>query len=768
MSTPPVNSCNSSAGLIEKYINSAYDNVKAVADNLDYLDQIYQFLLQYGLITNIAVKAPVQAVATSPITLSGNQVLTWSAHSGDYSVLATTGMRVLVLGQTNPVENGIYDVQNNAWTRSVDFDGPKDVVDGTLVFSSQGDVWQVDGPQYSLVPGTDPIVFRDIDLFAYEALREATEKAQEAAASAAAALASEQAAKVSEDNAASSEANASNNAAAAFVSETNAKVSEDATKVSENNAKASELAAQNSASLAESVTNNTLTFSTTAAGIAGTTNGQYFRVPQGSGATLSFIYYLNNSGTAQVVAEMPGKGAITNNIRSYSSLAVAQADVTAGNILNGAYCYVRNDTDEALADEYINNNGTLTATGRKMLSYSMLEAISQAVTAEIMARTGLIASTDSQVMISLCDEWGYEFGRIADNSFETVKLKLIQSDTGPLLMLTDEFGNAVNLFSEKGALMAGDSEISDSESLISFPDEFGNELILVDKQGRLRAGDNIIFDTPDWARCTVDPFGYVIEGVKLNGDVVSKNGGGSSGEPVPSVLETSAVAHWLFGYESTSYASRVGNKTLTPQSAPEFNSNYISIPAWGGALMTDIPDSGEYTVCAVVRVPAQADQTDCVVIYGTQNGYSLRADDDTYTGNQLSLLSDREGRRWIYSKISGYRSTSRNYPTRQPPIDQWLFVTHVVKLTGNDLRYQVISVGGENYQMLREADSDKLILSGRNIAVGNGYCDVSAFKTKGLDIAEFIYFNRALSSQEVKSVYLNSRQRMSERALNLQ
>ena len=377
MSTPPVNSCNSSAGLIEKYINSAYDNVKAVADNLDYLDQIYQFLLQYGLITNIAVKAPVQAVATSPITLSGNQVLTWSAHSGDYSVLATTGMRVLVLGQTNPVENGIYDVQNNAWIRSVDFDGPKDVVDGTLVFSSQGDVWQVDGPQYSLVPGIDPITFRDIDLFAYEALRGATEKAQEAADSAAAALASKQAAKVSENNAASSKTHAGDSAAAATISETNAKVSENAAKVSENNAKNSQIAAQNSASLAESVTNNTLTFATTAAGIAGTTNGQYFRVPQGSGATLSFIYYLNNSGTAQVVAEMPGKGAITNNIRSYSSLAVAQADVTAGNILNGTYCYVRNSADKVLADEYINNGGTLKPTGRKAPSLKAVDDIAE-------------------------------------------------------------------------------------------------------------------------------------------------------------------------------------------------------------------------------------------------------------------------------------------------------------------------------------------------------------------------------------------------------
>lgn len=434
MSTPPVNSCNSSAGLIEKYINSAYDNVKAVADNLDYLDQIYQFLLQYGLITNIAVKAPVQAVATSPITLSGNQVLTWSAHSGDYSVLATTGMRVLVLGQTNPVENGIYDVQNNAWIRSVDFDGPKDVVDGTLVFSSQGDVWQVDGPQYSLVPGTDPITFRDIDLFAYEALREATEKAQEAADSAAAALASEQAAKVSEDNAASSETHAGDSAAAATISETNAKVSENAAKVSENNAKDSQIAAQNSASLAESVTNNTLTFATTAAGIAGTTNGQYFRVPQGSGATLSFIYYLNNSGTAQAVAEMPGKGAITNNIRSYSSLAVAQTDVTAGNILNGAYCYVRNSSDAALADEYINNGGTLEATGRKMPS---------AMPIGYQSATAVSSSAENTIDITIP-------GLLAEGSL-IYFLSPILNTGAVTLNVTDVKGNTVNRIVLRGA-----------------------------------------------------------------------------------------------------------------------------------------------------------------------------------------------------------------------------------------------------------------------------------------------------------------------------
>ncbi|MFQ1388027.1 hypothetical protein ACJWSQ_17885, partial [Klebsiella pneumoniae] len=377
--------------------------------------------------------------------------------------------------------------------------------------------------------------------------------------------------------------------------------------------------------------------------------------------------------------------------KQYQTLEAAQADIA--NIPVGSTTYYRSPDDSALAIEVMNVGGTLQPTGRRMPSYDLVAAISQAVTAEVMARTGLIFSSDDQTMLSLCDEWGYEAGRITENSFETRKLRLIQSETGPLLTLVDDFGYAVNLFSERGALVAGNNELSDSESLISFPDEFGNELILVDKQGRLYAGDNIIFDAPDWARCTVDPFGYVIEGVKLNGDVVSKNGGGGSVEPVPSVLESSAAAHWLFGYESTSYTSRVGYKTLIPQAAPEFNNNYISISAWGGALMTDIPDAGEYTVCAVVRVPEQAPLTDCVVIYGTQDGYSLRDDDDTYTGNQLSMFSDRDDRRWLRVKNSGYRGTSRHYPTLQPPVGQWLFIckrTARTVLTG--MSYSVGSV----------------------------------------------------------------------------
>lgn len=113
---------------------------------------------------------------------------------------------------------------------------------------------------------------------------------------------------------------------------------------------------------------NKLTFTDTTAGLAGTTNGQYFRVPQGVGNVLAFRYYKNNSGVAQEVAEYPGQGAITNSIRAYATLSVAQSDVSAGNILNNAYCLVRNTDNSTVSDEYQNLSGVLTTTGKQIPS----------------------------------------------------------------------------------------------------------------------------------------------------------------------------------------------------------------------------------------------------------------------------------------------------------------------------------------------------------------------------------------------------------------
>ncbi|WP_371335276.1 hypothetical protein [Klebsiella quasipneumoniae] len=61
--------------------------------------------------------------------------------------------------------------------------------------------------------------------------------------------------------------------------------------------------------------------------------------------------------------------------RQYMTLAAAQADIA--NIPVNSAIYVRNADGTSLADEYINNSGILTATGRKMPSQQMLDAVSE-------------------------------------------------------------------------------------------------------------------------------------------------------------------------------------------------------------------------------------------------------------------------------------------------------------------------------------------------------------------------------------------------------
>ena len=82
-----------------------------------------------GVVTSLAVKVPCVATSIIPITLSGTQTVN--------GVAVTTGQRVLVTAQANPVENGIYDVNDGAWTRSADFDGNRDVTTDTFLMSAR-------------------------------------------------------------------------------------------------------------------------------------------------------------------------------------------------------------------------------------------------------------------------------------------------------------------------------------------------------------------------------------------------------------------------------------------------------------------------------------------------------------------------------------------------------------------------------------------------------------------------------------------------------
>jgi hypothetical protein len=78
-----------------------------------------------SFVSGLGIKAPCKAVSIADLTLAGEQTVN--------GVACVVGDRVLVNAQTDPVENGIYNVETSAWQRSDDFDGARDAVRGTVV-----------------------------------------------------------------------------------------------------------------------------------------------------------------------------------------------------------------------------------------------------------------------------------------------------------------------------------------------------------------------------------------------------------------------------------------------------------------------------------------------------------------------------------------------------------------------------------------------------------------------------------------------------------
>lgn len=83
----------------------------------------------YGENSSLAVKAPVVAVASANISLSGLGAITTPV--GSYT--PADGDRILAIAQTDNTTNGIWTASDTAWQRAGDFDGAYDVTQGTVV-----------------------------------------------------------------------------------------------------------------------------------------------------------------------------------------------------------------------------------------------------------------------------------------------------------------------------------------------------------------------------------------------------------------------------------------------------------------------------------------------------------------------------------------------------------------------------------------------------------------------------------------------------------
>lgn len=102
------------------------------------------FSSRLGTAPEEGCKAPVKVVASTNITLSGEQTINTTA--------VVAGDRVLVNGQTDATENGIYTVSTSAWSFAKDFNDAQDVLPGMLVPDRAGIV------TYQLQSFTPPFV----------------------------------------------------------------------------------------------------------------------------------------------------------------------------------------------------------------------------------------------------------------------------------------------------------------------------------------------------------------------------------------------------------------------------------------------------------------------------------------------------------------------------------------------------------------------------------------------------------------------------------
>lgn len=131
--------------------------------------------------------------------------------------------------------------------------------------------------------------------------------------------------------------------------------------------------------------------------------------------------------------------------RQYMTLADAQADIA--NIPEGSATYVRSQDGSSLADEYINNGGTLVATGRKMPSQESIDG--RVYLSEGSELTRVIAA-GKPVLIQ--DELGRVYLTGVEAPVQEVLGRTDETNNSSVHLNRDSAGNVVLLQDENGKL----------------------------------------------------------------------------------------------------------------------------------------------------------------------------------------------------------------------------------------------------------------------------------------------------------------------------
>lgn len=221
--------------------------------------------------------------------------------------------------------------------------------------------------------------------------------------------------------------------------------------------------------------------------------------------------------------------------------------------------------------------------------------------------------------------------------------------------------------------------------------------------------------------------------------------------------ELDAYGHWVFGASSSSLTDKVNSRSLTVQSdgVTYPSTAFLSMSgAQGKGLLTDVEETANIADTIAVVLRRTGGSGTLGVPFGT-----LSPSTPTPTSGFSPFFSSGES---VWTRANGLNGGINTGLTA--PMSQWLFIATTRDFASASLPNKVL-VGGQSIYERTETGTYAPAPSPRKIALGSAYFTADA--TNEFDVAEFIYFDRAMSATELADLYSRSKARMADRGISV-
>ena len=572
-----------------------------------------------------AIKAPVRVASTANLTLSGYQTIDGIAM-GASDASAELNMRVLVRNQTNSSANGIYEMASGAWSRTRDFDGSRDVVNGTLVWVSTG---ASQGGGFYNVTNSDPIIpdtstaitFTAADVIA------ATAAASSAAAFAACAYVAAGSAYVAAGSAYVAAGSASVAAGSAITAASSAASFASCAYV----AAGSAYAAAGSAYVAAGSAITNATSAATAAGSAVVAAASAYVAANSAYVAAGSAYVA--AGCAYVAAGC-----------AYAAAACAAAGGTVGTGSTGQLAFYSSAT-------------TPVVMGASTLVYNTVDGLTIGASGVVAGALALASTGGGNTTLkgsTAAITYTWTFPSSVGSSGQLVRLNtgggLIGFVDSPIT--TASTGQVA--FYSSAAVVRGASEFTyDSVGGLALGSSgvTAGALTLASTGG----GNTIIRGST-----TTVPYSFVLpSSLGSSGQVVQLNAGGVLG------FATAASGGFTLGTENTTTGGTAVTFGSIPAGTKKIVISFVGLSTNTAAadVMVQIGDAGGLETSGYLGTGMWVDTTPTITITQFTTGFPLIPDSGsglTYTGHITLTLEDAANFTWVSSSVMGGQNASDN------------------------------------------------------------------------------------------------------------